>query len=136
MLQWNFWNNWQKCCGNISIAMKDWKDFWNVSVIFCAMWDVNCTRTWSKSVNSDFTKKAFVSFDVYAGAFSWWRNHVLSRDLGLVFLSSSMTFGKHAWLYQKLVTVRCFSTTTLFIIPRFPNNAAIMHFFVELNFRT
>ena len=39
MLQWNkCWNNWRKCCGNISIAMKDWNYFWHVSAIFCAMW--------------------------------------------------------------------------------------------------
>ena len=33
-----FFNIWQKCCDNISFAMKDWKYFWYISAIFCAMW--------------------------------------------------------------------------------------------------
>ena len=33
-----FCNIWQKYCDNISIAMNDWKYFWHVSAIFCAMW--------------------------------------------------------------------------------------------------
>ena len=39
-----FCNIWRKCWDNISIAMKDWKYFWYVSAIFCAMWDTH-TRT-------------------------------------------------------------------------------------------
>ena len=41
-----FWNNWDKFCDNISIAIKDWKYFWHISAIFCAMWVVYIHRNY------------------------------------------------------------------------------------------
>ena len=93
-----FCNIWRKCCDNISIAMKYWKYFWYVSLIFCAMWVIYIHKIHCVLNSTDLQWNKKKSLRVHACKV-WWKERVVSV---IVFIFTLVTFSNNFWTHYSL----------------------------------